>query len=63
MSARLGDVIWWTCLGASILSALAALIVGVDPGDDANIWIPRYVIFAIGAPLFGRAVRYVLAGR
>lgn len=63
MAARLGNVIWWTCLVVGLLSALLGLIVLVNPGTGAGVWLPRYFGFAVVSIVFGRAARYVLAGR
>lgn len=63
MAARLGNVIYWSCCVVAVIALVVGLIVLINPGRDAAIWIPRYFGTAIGAFIVGRAARYILAGR
>lgn len=65
MAARLGDVLYWVgCALAAGCLALFAWLGVDDPRPET-----RTIAFAVGAGgalmiwLFGRACRYVLAGR
>ena len=62
MAARLGNVLYWlACVGA-VLALVLAVVVAVNPGANAQLWIGVYTAAAVVIWLVGRAVRYVLAG-
>ena len=68
MAARLGDVLYWLGCGAAVLFGIAAVgaaayspYAGVDNLELLGV-SGIMVLFAIGAWLIGRALRYILAG-
>lgn len=63
MAARLGDVIYWAMCGVAALALALLAFVALNPGSEAVPWGIFFGVAAVVAWLFGRAVRYVLAGR
>lgn len=66
MAARFGEVLYWLGAGVAILFALAALGVFYMPsGNPVDLYITAGIFggIALVAWLFGRACRYILAGR
>jgi len=62
MLERLLRVIYWAaCLLAAFSVALAVIVI-LDPGPDAPIWVLRYIGAALGIWLLGWIIRYVLIG-
>lgn len=64
MAARLGDVVYWLCLGVAVIIAAAGLGEYAANSSTRSGWYAMIVI-AIAALtwLFGKAARYVLSGR
>lgn len=67
MIERLANVIYWLCTGVAVIPIAAIFIVllswGGLPPTRQQHWLFIYAGAAIGIWLFGRAARYILAGR
>jgi hypothetical protein len=64
MLARLGDVLYWAACGLAVLFLLlSASVVVFGEGDSRTFGITWTAVLGVLVWLFGRACRYVLAGR
>lgn len=63
MIGRLANVLYWAGCGVAAVFALCVAMVAISPGSDAVLYGAVYAFCGVAAWLFGRACRYVLAGR
>jgi hypothetical protein len=65
MLARLGNVVYWTTSILTVLIIFPGIPAGLNEFPHQREWIPigMFTLSASLVWLFGRAFRYVLAGR